>query len=196
MSRIMMSLALSSLLLLSACSEKKTETTNSTKKVIEEKVVIQEEPKEIVPQPKVEAQAPEEKLAPFVPTLETNITEEPLETANLEELEITTIKEMQPKINEELQKVPDCLEKAQTKEEAFECSKALRGINKEFAMAMGDLSEEVQEGYGDDFVWDEETKLNMIKEIEAGTQAMEEMQSCTETAQTPEEMEACIKPNK
>jgi hypothetical protein len=192
MSKIMMSLVLSSLLLLSACSEKKKETTKITKKEIEQKVLVNEKPKEILPH--MEIKAPEEKLVPFVPTLETNITKEQVETENLEELELNTFKNMQPKINEEIQKIPDCLENAQTKEEAFACSDAFRTLNKEFSMSLGDLTEEIQEGYDDNFVWNEETKLEMIKEIEAGTQSMQEMQACTESAQTPQEIARCLKP--
>jgi hypothetical protein len=87
------------------------------------------------------------------------------------------------------------LENAETKEEAFACSQKLRDLNKELAMAMGDFSEEGIEAYDKDFEWNEETKINMIQEIEAGTQAMQEMQTCMETSTSTEELDKCLRPN-
>ena len=133
-------------------------------------------------------------LKPFKPTLETNISQEEVITESLEELETSAFKTIQPRIIEAMQKIPECLENAQSKDEAFACSKTLRALNKELAMGMGDLSDEPSEGYGEDFTWDEETKVEMIREIEAGTRAMQEMQTCIEASKTPEELAKCLEP--
>jgi len=190
MSKIMMSLALSTLLLLSACTEKKKEEKKTT--LVEEK--IQKETSIKKKNDTVTNINPEQVFKPFKPSIETNMSENIVVAENLEELESAAFKAIQPHITEEMGKIPDCLERAETKEEAFACSKALRALNKELAMAMGDFNEEAPEGYDDEFVWNEETKVNMIKEIDAGTQAMQEMQTCMEISKTSEELEKCLKP--
>lgn len=190
MSKIMISLTLSTLLLLSGCSEKKKK---EEKKIAQIEKKIQKEitiKKEDNTSSNINS---EQVFKPFKPNIETNISEV-IVTENLEELESEAFKTIQPHITEEMQKIPDCLERAESKEEAFSCSKALRALNKELAMSMGDFTEEAPEAYDDEFVWNEETKINMIKEIDAGTQAMQEMQTCMETSKTPEELEKCLKP--
>jgi hypothetical protein len=127
---------------------------------------------------------------------ETDQTEnEEIVAENLEALEASAFKTLQPKIIEETQKIPDCLENAETKEEAFACNQKLQDLNKELAMAMGDFSENKIEGYDDDFVWNEETKIKMIQEIERSTETMQEMQTCMESSITPEELDQCLKPD-
>jgi len=193
MSKIMISLALSTLLLLSGCNEKKKkeeEKIAQIEKKIQKEITIK---KEDNTSSNINSEQVFKPFKPFKPNIETNISEV-IVTENLEELESTAFKTIQPHITEEMQKIPDCLERAESKEEAFACSKALRALNKELAMSMGDFTEEAPEAYDDEFVWNEETKINMIKEIDAGTQAMQEMQTCMETSKTPEELEKCLKP--
>jgi len=133
-------------------------------------------------------------LKPFKPTLESNVSQEEVITESLEELETSAFKTIQPRIIEAMQKIPECLENAQSKEEAFACSDTLRALNKELALGMGDLSGEEIEGYPEDFIWNEETKVDMIREIEAGTRAMQEMQTCIEASKTPDELAKCLEP--
>ena len=187
----MMSLALSTLLLLSGCSEKKKKNEKKLVQIetnVKKEIFIKEGN---TTSTNVNS---EQVFKPFKPSIETNMSENIVVAENLEELESAAFKAIQPHITEEMGKIPDCLEKAESKEEAFACSKALRALNKELAMSMGDFNEESPEGYDDEFVWNEETKVNMIKEIDAGTQAMQEMQTCMEISKTAEELEKCLKP--
>jgi len=132
---------------------------------------------------------------PFKPKVQLNTFDEnEISIANLDELEIEAFKTIQPKINTEIQKLPECLEAAQTKSEAFSCQEKLRELDRQLAMAMGDFSEENITGYDDDFIWNEETKINMIQEIEASTETMQEMQGCIEMANTSDELKECIIP--
>jgi len=188
MQKIMISLTLSSLLFLSGCSEKKKESKPLEKQETQNQKISEKHPSTLEDTNK----QPIEK--PFKPSLEVNTTQEEISTQSLENLEADAFKAIQPRITEEMRKIPDCLEKAASKEEAFACSQTLRKLNKELAMAMGDFNNDMPQEYDEDFVWDEETKVNMIKEIEAGTQAMQEMQSCMEASKTPEELESCLKP--
>ena len=193
MSEIIMSLAIVMLLLLSGCTscESNKDETDTVKK--ENRTKINTNKQVEVATPVIIAKT-QQTLNPFKPSIEANINQEEVMSASLEELEAEAFKTIQPQINEEMRNIPDCLEKAETKEEAFACSKSLRKLNKELSMAMGDFTEESQENYDDDFIWNEETKIDMIKEIEAGMQAMQEMQLCMETSKTPEELEKCLKP--
>jgi len=111
---------------------------------------------------------------------------------SLEELDLETFKTIQPKINEAMLKIPDCLESAATKAEAFACNKQLIELHKELAISMGDFSEDNITGYDDTFVWNEKTKTEMIREIENGTQERQEMQNCIEASSTTEELEQCF----
>jgi hypothetical protein len=192
MSKIMMGLTVSTLLFLSGCTscESNKSETDAVKK---EKIAKTNTNKQVEVVTPVIIAKPKQALNPFKPSIETNINQDEVISESLEELESEVFKTIQPQINEEMQNIPDCLEKAETKEEAFACSKTLRGLNKELSMAMGDFTEEAPEGYDDDFIWNEETKVDMIKEIEAGTQAMQEMQMCMQTSKTPEELEKCLK---
>ena len=186
MQKIMMSLALSSFLLLSGCSDKKKESKPIAKQEIQSQKISEKELNAIEDTNKQEA------VQPFKPSIETNITQEEVITESLDDLETDAFKTIQPQITKEMQKIPDCLEKAETKEEAFGCSKQLRALNKELAVAMGDFRNDAPEGYDDDFVWDEETKVNMIKEIEASIIGMQSMQTCIEVSKTPKELEQCL----
>jgi hypothetical protein len=174
-----------SFILVSGCSDKKKETKNvQVTKTIQKEVLVIEK--------NITSPLITKGNKPFKPTIEANISQENIMTESLEELQSTAFKTIQPKVFDEIQKIPDCLENAETKEEAFACSKKLRELNKEIAMSMGDFSEEGIEAYDKDFIWNEETKINMIQEIEAGTQAMQEMQTCMETSKTPEALEKCL----
>lgn len=178
--------SLSLLLLLSGCSEKKEKETAS-------KEVQQKAETPVIESNISTSVVPTQLEKPFMPSLELNTTQdnEPV-TESLEELEAEAFKTIQPQIIDEMRKIPECLEQAESKEDAFACSQPLRALNKELALAMGDFSEEEETGYDDDFVWNEETKVNMIKEIEAGTQAMQEIQTCMETSKSPEELAKCM----
>ncbi len=183
-------LILLTLIFFTQCTEeKKVKNKQTPKKEIKVKV------KEIVTQKISTSSQEKQPITPFKPSMEVNINQNETIAENLEELENEAFKTIQPKIAQAMQKIPECLENAETKEEAFSCSQKLRDLNKELAMAMGDFSEEGIEAYDKDFEWNEETKINMIQEIEAGTQAMQEMQACMEASTSTEELDKCLKPN-
>ena len=197
MLKIILSLALITSLFLSGCTSCNTNKdkpdTDTDKKINEKKV----EKKQLIKNSEVNVKPLNNTVSkqidePFNPTLEANISQDEIMTESLEQLEAEAFKAMQPKIEEEMQQIPDCLEKAESKEEAFTCSKNLRLLNKEIAMAMGDFDENDVEGYRDEFVWNEETKQDMIKEIESSMQSIQEMQSCLEISKTPEELKKCF----
>jgi len=196
MLKIIVSLGLVSSLFLSGCTSCTTnKDKTSTKEKTHEKKV---EKKQVIEDNKVNSEplnnrVPKQIDEPFNPTLEANISQDEVMAESLDELEAEAFKAMQPKIEKEMQQIPDCLEKAESKEEAFDCSKNLRLLNKEIAMAMGDFDENEVEGYTDAFVWNEETKLNMIKELESSTQNIQELQNCLEISKTSEELEKCFK---
>jgi hypothetical protein len=192
MQKTIIYLTLSSLLTLSGCSDKKKEEKTESKQKIHNKDISEKEPNSI--KESNTSRPTTQILKPFKPTLEANISQEEIVTESLENLETDALKSIQPQITKEMQKIPDCLEKAENKEEAFACSKQLRALNKELALAMGDFSDDTPEGYDDTFIWNEETKVNMIKEIEAGTRAMQEMQACMEASRSSEELKNCLKP--
>jgi len=137
-------------------------------------------------------------LKPFKPLLKPMTAsaagneENEIPLQSLEELHLEAFKTIQPKINEAMLKLPDCLESAATKAEAFGCNKQLRELHKELAISMGDFSEDNITGYDDTFVWDEKTKTEMIREIENSTQERQEMQNCIEASSTAEELEQCF----
>jgi len=197
MLKIIVSLGLVTSLFLSGCTSCNTNKdkpdTDTDKKINEKKV----ENKQVIEESEVNSKPLNNTVSkqidePFNPTLEANISQDEIMTESLEQLEAEVFKAMQPKIEEEMQQIPDCLEKAESKEEAFTCSKNLRLLNKEIAMAMGDFDENDVEGYRDEFVWNEETKQDMIKEIESSMQSIQEMQSCLELFKTPEELKKCF----
>jgi len=196
MQKIILCASLSALLLLSGCTscqnnnnkdnifkEDNTKTSVNLKKEI---------PKETTQ--KITKKATEGHQ-PLKPSADANTTQAEDDIAgNLGELEIAVMKDIQPRIFEETQKIPACLESAETKEEAFECSKSLRILNQDLGMSMGDFVEDLPavEGYAKDFIWNEETKTNMIREIESGLQGMQTLQTCINAAKTPEEMDMCL----
>ena len=135
------------------------------------------------------------KLSPFKPKIQPITPDDAdVPTESLEELEIQAFKLIQPKINAEMLKLPECLENATTKAEAFACNSKIRELHRELAMSMGDFSEDNITGFDDAFIWNEETKVDMIKEIENSTQEMQEMQTCIDAASTEDELNKCLEP--
>jgi len=198
MPKIIVSLVLLSFLFFSGCTSCSTDKEEIKTLREEQKSDNKLENKKTVEEAKINTQpsnvtVSKQILEPFNPALETNISKDELITESLDELESEAFNAMQPKIKKEMLRIPECLENAENKDDAFECSKKLRSLNKEMAMAMGDFTEEEVERYNDTFIWNEETKYNMIKEIESSMQKMQEMQSCFNSTKTPEELEACLK---
>ena len=129
---------------------------------------------------------------PLIKTLTSATSNNDIVVQSLKELEMERFKEIQTQINTQMLKIPECLENAQTKEEAFTCSNTLRKLHKELAISMGDFSEHNITGYDDTFVWNEETKIDMIKEIENSAEHTEEMKTCMETSSNSEEFQECL----
>jgi len=195
MQKVILCVSLSGLILLSGC----TSCQNNDKEI--DNIFIEEEKKEITVKdkkaPKKANKEVAKKASKELPssksTFDVNITQEEDMEKSLAEVELSAINDIQPRIFEETQKIPECLENAGSKEEAFECSKSLRALNKDLIMTMGDFSEELPEekGYDKDFIWNEETKIKMIQEIESGLQGMQTMRTCIESAKTPTDLDKC-----
>ena len=197
MQRLLILTLLSIALFLTGCTsctkEKETKQTITPPPVVEKKSVTKVEKSPTLPtSPK--SVSPKETNEPTLVLPEGNDPIPENLPDNVVELEIEAFKTIQPKIMKETEKLPACLEQAETKEEAFACSKALRELHKEMSIAMGDFSDPTPENYADDFAWDEKTKSNMIQEIENGTEEMIETQACIEGATTNEELEQCLAP--
>ena len=174
--------------------EKDTNDTNVAT-IIKTKIINEPKKVENLQKPTLKAKVTHTSITPFRPKLKPiSSTNTEVQTQSLEMLNIESFKFIQPKINAEVLKLPECLEAAETKEEAFRCNDKLRELHKELAMAMGDFSENNITGYDDTFVWNEESKINMIKEIENSTQEMQEMQTCIDVANTEKELNQCFQP--
>ena len=116
-------------------------------------------------------------------------------TAKEKELEKETKKlvaDINERILQEMTAVPNCLESAKTKEDAFECTNKLRTMQQELSLLRGD--EEIAEvkGYGDDFVWNEEQKQMMIKGIQEGIAEVSYTNECMEKYTKGKELRDCL----
>ena len=143
---------------------------------------------------------PEKKKA-FNPNITFNTTSEKVASAEdikaLESMpERALQKEMftdiQSRMTTEMQAIPSCLENAQTKNEAISCSNKLHDINKEFELLLGIEADSSVKTDMSGFIWNESTKENMIKELDASIEPMQEMFSCLQSAESDEEQEKCF----
>ena len=104
----------------------------------------------------------------------------------------TEIKRLQPMVLEEMKKIPDCLENAFTKEEAFKCSHELREVNQKMMLAMGHKTLPEMKGFPNNFVWNEDKKIEMIQQIEGSIAPMEKAHYCIQNTKTQKEFAECI----
>jgi len=102
---------------------------------------------------------------------------------------------MQKKMLTEMQKIPDCLENAQNKKEALQCSRKLRELNTEFELSIGIVREQNTTNLNKDFKWNETTKENMIKELDKGIENMQNLFDCLQASDTQKEQDKCFKGN-
>lgn len=130
---------------------------------------------------------------PFRAKSQVNIVKNDISTQNFNELKINALKTIHEKSIEAIKKVPECLENAKSKEEAFSCSKELRKHQGELAIALGDFETKIPQKYDATFVWDEKTKTDMINNIESSMDTMEETQDCIEASSTSKELTECFK---
>ena len=107
------------------------------------------------------------------------------------EMQKVVFLDMQERITAEMKDIPNCLENANTKEEALKCNQNLQKLHKEFELLLG-IDNNVAPGNMNDFVWNETTKENLIKELEESIQPMQEMYTCLQTAETQEEQDKCF----
>jgi len=114
---------------------------------------------------------------------------------SIEEMRVKTFEINQAKINMALSDLPDCLENAQTKQEAFKCNEKLVDLGKEAMTDMGITIDKNRTSKNHSFIWDEETKVKIINEIENDTQKREEMEDCMEAAISIEDLDKCFKIN-
>ena len=103
--------------------------------------------------------------------------------------------DMQKKMLTEMQKIPDCLENAQNKKEALQCSRKLRELNTEFELSIGIVREQNTTNLNKDFKWNETTKENMIKELDKGIENMQNLFDCLQASDTQKEQDKCFKGN-
>lgn len=108
------------------------------------------------------------------------------------ELQKEIFADMQSRMTAEMQAIPTCLENAQNKNEALRCSKKLQDINREFELILGIERDSSMENSTDGFVWNEKTKENMIQQLDAGIESMQELFSCIQASDTDEEQEKCF----
>lgn len=108
------------------------------------------------------------------------------------EIEKEVFSDIQLRMTKEMQTIPGCLENAINKQEALKCSKKLHEINKEFELLLGISTDSAKYNNTNSFVWNEETKNNMIKELDLSIQPMQELFSCFESADNKEEQEKCL----
>ncbi len=99
--------------------------------------------------------------------------------------------DMQERITAEMKDIPNCLENANTKEEALKCNQHLQELHKEFELLLG-IDNNVAPDNMNNFVWNETTKENLIKELENSIQPMQEMYTCLQTAETQEGQDKCF----
>ena len=107
-----------------------------------------------------------------------------------------TTQEIRTEINEriltEMQNIPECLEDAKTKEEAFECSNNLRNMQRELSVLQGDSEVIEIEAYDETFVWNEKTKKMMISGLKEGLTQMQQTNYCMEKRRDPKELAECL----
>jgi len=140
---------------------------------------------------------------PFIPNIDLDPDLMPRNVAvevDIKEIESKTERELQKEVftdielrmTTEMQTIPDCLENAQNKNEALDCSKKLQSINREFELILGIGRDDSIQNETDGFVWNETTKDNMIKQLDAGIQSMQELFTCIQASDTDEEQEKCF----
>jgi len=107
-----------------------------------------------------------------------------------------TTQKIRTEINEriltEMQNLPECLEEAKTKEEAFECSNNLRNMQRELSVLQGDSEVVEIEAYDETFVWNEETKKMMISGLKESLTQMQQTNYCMEKRRSPKELAECL----
>ena len=140
---------------------------------------------------------------PFMPSIDLDPGNMPRSTAvevDIKEIESKTERELQKEVftdielrmTTEMQTIPDCLENAQNKNEALNCSKKLQSINRDFELILGIERDDSIQNVTGGFVWNETTKDNMIKQLDAGIQSMQELFACIQASDTDEEQEKCF----
>jgi len=107
-----------------------------------------------------------------------------------------TTQEIRAEINEriltEMQNLPECLEGAKTKEDAFECSNNLRNMQRELSVLQGDSEVIEIEAYDETFVWNEETKKMMISGLKESLTQMQQTNYCMEKRRSSKELAECL----
>jgi len=138
--------------------------------------------------------------SPFTPNISTqNIKRKASESQQINEIEPKSdlemqkvvLLDMQDRITTEMKNIPNCLENADSKEEALKCNQHLQELHKEFELLLG-IDNNVAPDNMNNFIWNETTKENLIKELEDSIQPMQEMYTCLQTAETQEEQDKCF----
>ena len=109
-----------------------------------------------------------------------------------EALEREVLTDLKKRMTNTMQKMPDCYQNAQDKEEAMACSKIMHEINKEFSLMLGIPTDAKYEKAINDFRWDEETKTNYIQGIDQSIAPMQELFDCMIESHNPGDKTRCL----
>ena len=180
-------------------SIQKTEVTKKPSITKENKVItIEKSTKEPI-LAKVISQKKEPNSKPFKTNVQNNIIDETMDDTTNDNFQeerreyviLSEFKEIYPDMLEEIKKIPACLGKANTREEALNCHEIFSKVKRELAMITGEY-----EGEGNysasGFVWNQETKQKMIEEVEITIPTIYEQKACVENAQSKIDLEQCF----
>jgi len=180
-------------------SIQKTEVTKKPSITTENKVITIEKSTKKPILAKVITQEKEPNSKPFKTNVQNNTTDETIDDTTNENFQkerreyviLNEFKEIYPDMLEEIKKIPACLGKANSREEALNCHEIFSKVKRELAMITGEY-----EGEGNysasGFVWNQEIKQKMIEEVEITIPTIYEQKACVEDAQNKIELEQCL----
>jgi len=102
---------------------------------------------------------------------------------------VKEFKKLYPTMLEEVKKIPECLGKAETNIEAFNCSSKFEKLNIELAMIIGEYE---GDNSSSDFLWNQETKEKIIEEVEKTIPLIYEQAACIKNVQNITNLEQCL----
>lgn len=130
--------------------------------------------------------------ASFSSKIKPDITKD-LESKTETQMEKEILQDLQSRITNEMQNIPTCLEDAKNKNDALNCNRKLQALHEEFELILGLESNNDVEINKENFIWNEITKENLIKELDNSMQPMQEMYNCILVADTEEGENNCFK---
>lgn len=104
---------------------------------------------------------------------------------------ISTFNTKFPKLLEKMNKIPKCIENAQTKEEAFECTKNASEMHMNLAMELG-IYKDDENTTKHDLVWNDEFKSIMTDDVNSELVKMYKLKKCVEGVSSLNGFDTCI----